>query len=252
MTETHDAIVRSQFGPRADAYVSSAVHASGADLDYIAERARDLRPCHALDLGAGGGHVTYQLAACAEAVTACDLSEEMIAAVLAQAKVREMNNVSGKVARAESLPFADDSFDFLASRFSAHHWQDLEAGLREARRVLEPDGTALFIDVIAPEQPRADVHLQAVELLRDTSHVRDYRQSEWIASLGRAGFSVTASRCWRLRMDFVSWVERMRTPGDHVAAIRSLQRQAPEEIVRHFGIEEDGSFFIDVAMIEAR
>ena len=255
MTETHDAthdaIVRSQFGPRADAYVSSAVHASGGDLEYIAERARALRPRHALDLGAGGGHVTYRLAPHAGAVTACDLSEEMVAAVMAQAEAKGFANVRGQVARAEALPFADDSFDFLACRFSAHHWQDFEAGLREARRVLAPGGHALFIDVIAPEEPRADVHLQTVELLRDTSHVRDYRQSEWIAALGRAGFQVASSRCWRLRMDFASWVERMRTPADHVAAIRSLQRQAPEGIIRHFGIEEDGSFSIDVAMVEA-
>ncbi|MGE4430103.1 MAG: class I SAM-dependent methyltransferase [Sphingobium sp.] len=252
MTQSHDMIVRSQFGPRAAAYVESAVHAGGADLDHIADRVRELAPRHALDLGAGGGHVTYRMAPHAQGVTACDLSEEMVAAILAQSEAKGLGNVRGQVARAEDLPFAADSFDFLASRFSAHHWQDFEAGLREARRVLTPQGRALFIDVIAAEEPRADVHLQAVELLRDTSHVRDYRQSEWIAALGRAGFAVEKSHVWRLRMEFSSWTERMQTPQDHVVAIRSLQRQAPAEVARHFAIEEDGSFQIEVLMIEAR
>jgi len=252
MTHSHDSIVRGQFGPRAAAYVQSAVHATGADLDHIAEQARERAPRHALDLGAGGGHVTYHVAPHAGQVTACDLSEEMVGAVLAQAAAKGLGNVAGQVARAEALPFPDDHFDFLACRFSAHHWQDFEAGLREARRVLAPEGRAIFVDGMAPEEARADMHLQAVELLRDTSHVRDYRQSEWIAALGRAGFSAGSVRCWRLRMDFSLWTARMRTPEDHVVAIRSLQRQAPAEVARHFGIEEDGSFQLDVLMIEAR
>ena len=32
MTKAHDAVVTGQFGPRADAYVESAVHARGEDL----------------------------------------------------------------------------------------------------------------------------------------------------------------------------------------------------------------------------
>lgn len=38
-------------------------------------------------------------------------------------------------ARAESLPFADDSFDAVMTTFSVHQWADLEAGLAELRRV---------------------------------------------------------------------------------------------------------------------
>lgn len=36
---------------------------------------------------------------------------------------------------AESLPFADDSFDAAMTTFSVHQWADLEAGLAELRRV---------------------------------------------------------------------------------------------------------------------
>lgn len=38
-------------------------------------------------------------------------------------------------ASAESLPFDDDAFDAAMSTFSVHQWRDLEAGLRELRRV---------------------------------------------------------------------------------------------------------------------
>jgi SAM-dependent methyltransferase len=38
-------------------------------------------------------------------------------------------------ARAEELPFADDSFDAAMAVLSDHHWEDRLAGLRELRRV---------------------------------------------------------------------------------------------------------------------
>lgn len=176
----------------------------------------------------------------------------MVEAVLATAQAKGLKNVEAQVASAESLPCADQEFNFLACRFSAHHWRDFDAGLREARRVLATGATALFVDVIAPEQVGADMHLQAVELLRDPSHVRDYRPSEWLAALGRAGFTVLTARSHRLRMDFDQWTQRMNTVDTHKAAIRSLQSHVPDTIARYFDIEADGSFTIDCIMIEAR
>lgn len=248
--QSHDHIVEQQFGPQARAYVESAVHAGGADLERIADRARAARPAHALDLGAGGGHVAYHIAPHATRVTASDLSEEMIAAVLATARDKGLSNIDGQVARAEALPFDDAQFDFLACRFSAHHWRDAEAGLREARRVLKPGCPAVFVDVAAPEEAAGDVHLQTVEILRDPSHLRDYRPSEWLAMLGRAGFTVRTTHTHRLRMDFATWIERMKTPPAHVAAIRSLQTMASDAVARCFEIEADGSFSFDVLTVE--
>ncbi len=252
MTQSHEANVVQQFGPQAAAYVESAVHAQGVDLDWIEEAARAAQPRSALDLGAGGGHVAYRLARHANAVVACDLSDAMIGAVLETASAKGLPNVSGTVAGAEQLPFTDGAFDFLACRFSAHHWRDFDAGLREARRVLSRGGTAVFADVVAPENPAMDMHLQTVELLRDPSHVRDYRPSEWLAALGRAGLQVTRTRTLRLRMDFPTWTARMRTPETQMAAIRSLQTQASVQIADHFGLEADGSFTLDTIVIEAR
>jgi ubiquinone/menaquinone biosynthesis C-methylase UbiE len=247
---THEDRVRAQFSPRAAAYVSSTVHAAGPDLDRIEAAARVLRPARALDLGCGGGHVSYRIAPHAAAVVACDLSAEMVAAVSETAKARGLGNVEGVVAPAERLPFADGAFDFLACRMTAHHWRDWEAGLREARRVLKPGATALFVDVAAPEDPVADMHLQAVELLRDTSHVRDYRASEWLAALGRAGFAAKAAQTHRLRMEFASWVARMGPPESHVAAIRSLLAGASAPVASALEIEPDGSFSFDVLTAE--
>src|SRR6185437_12969138 len=134
----------------------------------------------ALDLGCGGGHVSFAVAPHVCEVVAYDLSAEMLAVVATAAHERGLRNLATQQGVAERLPFADASFDYVFSRWSAHHWRDLEAGLREAARVLKPGGTAVFIDTATPAQALLDTFLQAIELLRDPSHVRDYSQVEWV------------------------------------------------------------------------
>jgi ubiquinone/menaquinone biosynthesis C-methylase UbiE len=251
MERAHEKVVEATFGPRAKAYVDSAVHAKGADLDALEAMISGIRPARAVDLGCGGGHVSYLMARHAGTVVAADLSAEMLAAVAATAKSRGIANIETAQARAEKLPFGDASFDLAATRYSAHHWRDFEAGLREARRVLKPGSRAAFIDAYSAGSALVDTHLQAVELIRDPSHVRDYSAAEWIAGLTKAGFRIDDFRSFRVRMDFPVWVARIATPEENVKALRKLQAEAPEEVKRHTELEPDGSFMLDVMMIRA-
>ena len=247
---TQEQIVDRQFGSHAAAYVSSAVHASGADLGALADLVR-ARPGSVLDLGCGGGHVAYAAAAAGGTVVAYDLSPRMLAEVTREAAARGLA-VSTQAGPAEQLPFADASFDYVLSRFSAHHWTDLESGLREAARVLRPDGVAAFVDIVSPGVPVLDTYLQSVEVLRDVSHVRDRGLDEWTRLLPAAGFCGMAVSTWRLRIDFVPWIARIGTPPELAHAIRALQSAMSGQVRSYFEIEADGSFTIDAAMTVCR
>jgi ubiquinone/menaquinone biosynthesis C-methylase UbiE len=251
MSKSHETLVDAQFSPRAQAYVDSPVHSRGEDLDRIEQRVQQTVPTQALDLGTGGGHVAYRLARHAQAVTAVDLSDEMLAAVRSTAVSKGLSNVTTRRSAAEHLPFTDAMFDFAACRLSAHHWRDFEAGVREARRVLRQGSPAIFVDAYSPGIALLDTHLQSVEVLRDTSHVRDYTMAQWLETLARNGFAIEATRTWRIPIQFQSWIARMRTPPDLVQAIRTLQRTASDDVRRYFAIQEDGSFELDAFMAEA-
>lgn len=252
MQRTQENLVAAQFGPRAGAYVESATHAQGPDLEALDQFVAAARPSRAIDLGAGGGHVSYLLARHAASVDAVDLSADMLAAVSATARGRGLSNIETTAASVDDLPFASGAFDFLASRYSAHHWRDFEGGLREARRVLKVGARAAFIDVFAPEPSEFDTHLQAVELLRDPSHVRNYKLTEWIGALARAGFMAESLSVWRRRMVFEEWADRMRAPEESRRAIRGLQGAASDACQRYFELAPDGSFTLDVLMIAGR
>ncbi len=245
-------IVDRQFSATASAYLDSPVHASGADLDALAELVGHRPGAMALDVGCGAGHVAFRLAPLVGQVIAYDLSAEMLAVVAKEARGRGLDNLMVEQGSAERLPFADASFDLLASRFSAHHWGNVTDALRELRRVAKPGAPAFFVDVVAPETPLLDTWLQTLELLRDPSHVRNRSLDEWRRSLRSAGFEVQEPLRFRCRLECSSWVARMRTPRLQVEAIRALQAAAPQEVGTHFAIEEDGSFTLDTALIPSR
>jgi ubiquinone/menaquinone biosynthesis C-methylase UbiE len=250
MSQSQHDFVAGHYGPRAAAYVSSAVHAGGPDLDRIEAFVQGGGDARVLDLGCGGGHVSYRAAPHVREIVACDLTPDMLAQVKSTAAERGLNNIVTQQAAAERLPFPDGSFDVVLSRFSAHHWNDFEAGLREARRVLKRGGRALFADCVSPAHPLLDTHLQTIELLRDPSHVRNYNAAEWVAALARAGFSATGLAARKLRLEFAPWIERTKTPELCAGAIRLLQAQASAAAREHFGIGDDGAFSIDTMTIE--
>jgi ubiquinone/menaquinone biosynthesis C-methylase UbiE len=247
--DQHD-LAATQFGAAAAHYLTSSVHASGADLDRLTNLAGS-DVSDVLDLGCGAGHASYALArAGARRVVAYDLSPQMLDVVATEAARRGHAQIETCVGPAEHLAFADASFDMVVTRYSAHHWLDVPGALWEVARILKTGGKFLVIDVIAPESPLMDTVLQTVELLRDVSHVRDYRESEWHAMLEAANFSNSRAERWKLPMEFKSWVARIGTSPPRIEALKHVFDALPMEAREYFAVTGDNSFAIDSAWFE--
>jgi ubiquinone/menaquinone biosynthesis C-methylase UbiE len=241
-----------QFGEMASNYLSSSVHATGADLDRLSQIAQQRRPARALDLGCGAGHVSFALArAGVSSITAYDLAAPMLAVVEREAATRGYRSIETRRGPAEQLPFDHGSFELIVTRFSAHHWSSVPAALKEITRVLTHGGRLIVIDVVAPESALLDTVLQALELMRDISHVRNYRLSEWRRMLHENGLNATAPDTWKLSLEFSSWVRRIGTPDARVQALRAVMADLPAEAREYFAIGADRSFNIDSAWIES-
>ncbi|MBV8046183.1 MAG: class I SAM-dependent methyltransferase [Paludibacterium sp.] len=252
--EAHVQTVQRQFDPQAQAYLSSQVHAQGPDLAWVRGQFLPTLPAasQALDLGCGAGHLAFALAERCARVTAFDPSPSMLATVRQEAAARGFAHIDTVEGLAQQLPFATGQFDVVASRYSAHHWEALPAALAEIRRVLKPGGALLMIDVEGDDSPLVDTHLQAMELLRDRSHIRNRAPSEWQRLLTEAGFVMEAHLQWPTRLAFDSWIARMRTPQTLAQAIRALQEGAPAEVRAALRLETDGSFGVTTGAMVAR
>lgn len=249
---SHSSKTEEQFGKTANAYLSSAVHSQGPDLIAVAEMFGNADGATVLDLGCGAGHLSFTIAPHVKSVIAYDLSSEMLTVVDDEAERRNLRNITITRGHAQELPFADANFEWVCTRYSAHHWMEISRAIREIHRVLKPGGTLIVIDTYAPAIPLLDTHMQAIELFRDGSHVRNYTFAEWTAMLEAQGFQIEAHKFWKIPLEFKAWVERMQTPSQHVDALSSLLKKAPQEVRSYFQIAEDGSFKADSLLIEAK
>jgi len=131
--------------------------AMGRDVtDALVEYARPKSGMNVLDLASGTGEPAISLASRVGFeghVTALDLSSDLLAIAAERAQQRGLKNFSTQQADAHQLPFPDQSFDLVTSRFGVMFFQDCERALREVNRVLKPGARACFLAWGPFEQP---------------------------------------------------------------------------------------------------
>lgn len=249
MTDIKSA-VQEQFAKAATNYRTSSVHARGEDLQWMVEVARLTGTERILDVACGAGHTAATFAPHVREVVALDFTEAMLEQVKLLAADRQLTNIVTQHGDAEELPFEAHSFDLVVTRYAAHHWPHPQTALHEIARVLKPDGRFLLDDVVAPVEPLHDTFIQTIELLRDPSHVRDQSIQQWQMMLQAAGFTSAVVNTWDISLNFESWVERIATPAQNVAMLRTLFATASAEVRNAFNIQPD-SFSIPAALIHA-
>ncbi len=112
-----------------------------------------------LDVAVGTGLVAAESARVLRdpaTVTGIDLSEGM----LAEAR-RRLGGSRLVQARAEALPVADGSVDFVSMGYALRHVSDLGVAFAEYRRVLRPGGRVLLLEIGRPEGRFAQAALKA-------------------------------------------------------------------------------------------
>ena len=222
----------------------------------LAQRAASVAPKRVLEIAAGTGVVTRQLAANLPrdaTIVATDLNQPMLDVAAAIAMARE---VEWRRADALDLPFSDASFDAVVCQFSAMFFPDKAKAFAEARRVLRPGGAFLFNvwDRIEANE-FADTVTQALEtvfpedpprFMARTPH--GYHDARVIAAdLSRAGFAarpqidtVTArSRASSFRVPAIAYCHGtpLRTEIEARGATRLEEATdiAAEAIAQRFG-----------------
>jgi len=207
------------------------------NLRWLLDRGRG-QARRVLDVATGSGFTALAFAAMAQSVEGVDVSTGMLSQ--ARANAAGFSNVSFWEAPAERLPFDAASFDLVTCRIAAHHFQSVPEFLSEAHRVLGPGGRLLIADTCVPDGGgEADRWQNEVELLRDTSHIRNYSPSEWAEFLDAAGFEAVelSSQDGAVPITFADWLKKSGCTGAPALRLREMFEQASTELRSAYHIE---------------
>lgn len=237
----HDTVkqrVKDQFGATAAAYVTSAGHASGDDLQIVLDFAQPKPTDHALDVATGGGHTAIALAAHVAQVTATDLTPEMLRAAATEARRRAATNITFEAADAENLPFPDQAFEIVTSRIAPHHFPNPQRFVSEAARVLKPGGRFVLDDNMPPDDAELDEFMNRFEKWRDPSHIRAVPASLWRTWMEAAGLHLTAETQLAFkRHPFAAWTARAQLPPTERRALAEWLLASPPKCRDYFRVE---------------
>jgi SAM-dependent methyltransferase len=197
----HDAITIDQFTRQAAPFAALHTQQSDADLLVLIRAATRVGPDSAvLDVACGPGLVSFALAEVAGHVTGLDLTPAMLDKARELQRERGQNNLSWQVGRADQLPYADESFDAVVTRFAFHHLTNAAATLAEMVRVCRPGGRVVVCDVYTTT-PEQAAEYDRLERLRDPSHVRALPLHELRKMMENAGLVQIEEALTRLPME---------------------------------------------------
>lgn len=109
---------------------TSSRQRKAAKIHALLSEVTDVSQASVLDIGTGSGHIAYELSKYAKKVTSVDLVDER----------KEKDGYVFKLAKDETLPFKDNTFDVVITNHTVEHTPDQNKHLSEALRVVKPGG----------------------------------------------------------------------------------------------------------------
>jgi len=168
-----------------------------------------------LDVACGGGIVVCAFAKVVKHATGIDLTPAMLERARTYAAEQGITNVTWQQGDVLPLPYNDNSFSLVTSRFAFHHFLDPKAVLAEMKRVCAPGGRVVVIDTDASADATKASEFNRMEKLRDPSHVRAMPAAELESFFAGVGLHSPRVTGYRLEGELESLLGRsFPLPGD--------------------------------------
>ncbi len=195
----HQHITIDQFTRQAAPISKSPGHTNEEALRLLIEMARLSGEDTVLDVACGAGMVACAFATIARQVTGVDLTPAMLDQARWLAQRCGLTNLFWRQGDIESLPFPDDNYSVVVSRYAFHHLLNPDIVLGEMARVCKPGGRILIADGCPPPE-KADAY-NHFEKLFDPSHHRALTLEEFLSLIQAAGLQNIRLAHYKMEME---------------------------------------------------
>ena len=208
----HLSRVKEEFKRQVETLSAAPVFTDTAVLEQIYAIIKPTKEMRLLDLGCGPGIVTASLAPHVREVVAYDLTPEMLDKARQRCEKAALKNVRYELGNAEKLPFEEESFDCVVTRLTIHHFLDPRRVMNEVARVTRQRGRVVVVDFLSSENEEEAALHNALETLRDPTHVRALSASGMQDLLTASGLRITSAVTWEKRRDYEEWIGITNAP----------------------------------------
>jgi SAM-dependent methyltransferase len=218
----HQQITIDQFTLQAVPFSHSSGHSNEESLRLLVELAELSGEDTVLDVACGTGMVACAFAQVAGQVSGIDLTSAMLEQAKLLARQQNLMNLAWFQGDIETLPFSDNGFSVVLSRYAFHHFLNPGSVIREMSRVCRPGGKIMIIDAILPPE-KVDPYNHFEKLL-DPSHNRALTMEEMQRFVENAGLQDVRLAFYNMEMELESQLAAsFPNPGDE-ERIRRLVR----------------------------
>jgi SAM-dependent methyltransferase len=165
---SHDREILDQFTKQSKTFAAVDAHSSEDSLRLLVEATEVKDEDDVLDVACGPGIVACAMARQARQVTGIDIVPAMLEQAARRAAEFGLSHIEWRLGAAEDLPFAENSFQVVVTRYAFHHLANPGSTFQQMVRVCRPGGRIVVCDV-TPDADKSAAYDQ-IELLRDPSH----------------------------------------------------------------------------------
>jgi len=183
--QLHESQIIEQFSQQAIPFTQVPGHFDA--LQILVELSEVDNEDSVLDVACGPGMVACEFAKHSNCVTGIDITPAMIEQAAKRQQEQKLDNLEWQVGNAVPLPYTDNSFSLVLTRYSFHHLLKPEEALLEMIRVCKPGGRVMVADV-AVESSKSEAY-DRLEILRDPSHTHALTKDEFSALFLNAGLA---------------------------------------------------------------
>jgi SAM-dependent methyltransferase len=241
ITAAHAASIADQFTRQAADFAAAPALHNQAALDLLVEAARPLATDVSVDVACGHGSVVVAFARHVRQAAGLDATEAMLEEARKLADRESVGNVAWHRGDVYALPFADDAFDIVTSRFAFHHLQEPARAFAEMVRVARPGGRVVLCDAVASDDPAKAAAFNAMERHRDPSTV-EFRPLAFLRGLyAIAGLPEPEVRFYQVPAERDRLIAMSFPEGGDRDGLRAMLDAAVEGDAMGLGARRDGA-----------
>lgn len=206
MNSEHRDLILDQFTRQAEPFARGQAIRSPEALGRIVQMAQAGPEDTVLDVACGPGLLACAFARVVRHAVGVDITPAMLDQARKNQQEQGLQNLTWQLGDVLSLPYPDQHFSIVVSRFVFHHLLDPLATLKEMKRVCKRGGRVVVADM-AP-RPEKAAALNAMERLRDPSHVRALPEEELKTLFAEVGLPEPEIDHYRLEGELEDLLQR--------------------------------------------